>query len=77
MRSRAASAEKRNVVGPGGFKKKQKKRKPKGEKRRDAGVLGCRGEEPAADHTEAAEAERAAGCADLLMTFPSHKKTDY
>lgn len=31
----------------------------------------------AADHTEAAEAERAAGCADLLMTFLSQKKTDY
>lgn len=31
----------------------------------------------AADHTQAAEAERAAGCADLLMTFPSQKKTDY
>lgn len=31
----------------------------------------------AADHTEAAEAARAAGCADLLMTFLSQKKTDY
>lgn len=33
--------------------------------------------EAAADHTQAAEAERAAGCADLLMTFLSQKKTDY
>lgn len=31
----------------------------------------------AADHTRAAEAERAAGCADLLMTFLTQKKTDY